>query len=64
LGYNRDKAGLDMFWLRDESFKDPIAFSILTFLPRKSSKPSKPPLKQFREIATDLRKESAEPAKK
>jgi hypothetical protein len=44
---NRDKASLDIFWLRHESVGDPTISPIPTFSPRKSSKPSKPPWNNF-----------------
>ena len=34
---SRDKASLDIFWLRDESLEEPTTFPIPTFWPRKSS---------------------------
>ena len=40
---NRDKASLDIFWLRDESLEESDNLPIPTFSPRKSSKTSKPP---------------------
>ena len=50
--FNRDKASLDIFWLKDKSLEQPIS-PIPTFSPRKSSKISKPSSKQFRETAAE-----------
>ncbi len=43
---NRDKASLDIFWLRDESLKESDNLPDPTFSPGKSSRTSKPPLEK------------------
>jgi type I restriction enzyme M protein len=60
---NRDKASLDIFWLRDESLEDSDNLPDPDVLAQEIVDDLEAALEQFREIATDLRGQEAEPEK-
>ena len=51
---NRDKAGLDIFWLRDESLEESDNLPDPDVLAQEIVEDLEAALEQFREIATDL----------
>ena len=58
---NRDKASLDIFWLRDESLEDSDNLPDPDVLAQEIVEDLEAALEQFHEIATDLGRE--EPSK-
>jgi len=54
LQANRGKAGLDIFWLRDESLEEPDNLPDPDVLVREIVEDLEAALEQFREIATGL----------
>jgi type I restriction enzyme M protein len=54
LGYSRDKASLDIFWLRDESLEDSDNLPDADVLAQEIVDDLEAALEQFREIANDL----------
>jgi type I restriction enzyme M protein len=60
---NRDKASLDIFCLRDESLEVSDNFPDPDVLAQEIVDDLEAALEQFREIATDLRGQEAEPEK-
>jgi hypothetical protein len=63
-GDNRDKASLDIFWLRDESLEDFDNLPDSDVLAHKIVDNLEAGFEQFREITNDLGREDAEPVKK
>ena len=57
---NRDKASLDIFWLRDESLEELDNLPDSNFLVQKIVEDLEAALEQFREIAADLGAEESE----
>ena len=53
-GFNRDKASLDIFWLRDESIEGSDNFPDPDVLAQEIVNDLEAALDQFREIAADL----------
>jgi type I restriction enzyme M protein len=60
---NRDKASLDIFWLRDKSLEVSDNLPDPDVLAREIVEDLEAALEQFREIVNDLGKESLEPEK-
>jgi type I restriction enzyme M protein len=61
--FNRDKASLDLFRLRDESLEDSDNLPDPDVLAQEIVDDLESALEQFRQIATDLRGQEAEPEK-
>jgi len=57
---NRDKAGLDIFWLRDESLEDSDNLPDPDVLAQEIVEDLEAALEQFREIMTDLGRDDIE----
>jgi type I restriction enzyme M protein len=60
---SRDKASLDIFWLRDKSLEDSADLPDPDVLAQEIVEDLEAALEQFREITNDLGKESLEPEK-
>jgi len=60
---NRDKASLDIFWLRDESLEDSDNLPDPDVLAQEIVEDLEAALEQFREIAADLGPEEGEAKK-
>ena len=64
LVFNRDKASLDIFWLRDESLEESDNLPDPDILAQEIVEDLEAALEQFREIASDLGAEETKKAVK